>query len=345
MNTLAAVLVELGKPLELIELEIPELKPGQVLVRISYSGVCHTQLSEALGLRGKDEFLPHCLGHEGSGIVVNIGPMVNKVKVGDEVVVSWMKGSGANVPGTVYSSGIGNVNAGAATTFSQFSVISENRLTKKSELLSLIDASLLGCAIPTGIGAVINSGGAKVGDVAAIFGVGGVGLCAVAGARIAGCSKIIAIDINKKKLEVARQMGATHTIEALSQDVSLAMKSIAPEGIDLSIEATGVVGVMSQALKVVKPLKGRAVILGNAKAGEVFGIDPRELNQGKQVRGSWGGDSDPDFDFPRYSELLISGNLKVAPLVGKVYSLNDINQTLNDLKSGSVLRPIIDMSL
>src|SRR6267154_5592743 len=126
MKTTAAVLVELGKPLELADLEIPVLKPGQALVEVSYSGVCHTQVGEARGYRGEDKFLPHCLGHEGSGIVRGLSPGVTKVKEGDRAILSWIKGSGGDVPGTVYHWDGRSVNSGAITTFSRYSVISEN---------------------------------------------------------------------------------------------------------------------------------------------------------------------------------------------------------------------------
>ncbi len=129
MKTTAAILVETGKPLELAELDIPALKPGQVLVEIAFSGVCHTQLSEVRGHRGQDNFLPHCLGHEASGTVRELGAGVTKVADGDRVVLSWIKGSGANVPGTVYGWDGRKVNAGGVTTFMRHAVISENRLT------------------------------------------------------------------------------------------------------------------------------------------------------------------------------------------------------------------------
>ena len=137
MKTLAALLVETGRDLELAEIDIPALKPGQALVELAYSGVCHTQLLEARGHRGEDKFLPHCLGHEGSGTVVETGPGVAKIKAGDQVILSWIKGSGANVMGSVYSWNGKPVNAGAVTTFQRLAVVSENRLTVVPEGLPL----------------------------------------------------------------------------------------------------------------------------------------------------------------------------------------------------------------
>src|SRR5260370_15205587 len=187
MKTAAAILVETGKPLVIDDLEIPRLRPGQVLVEVLYSGVCHTQLLECRGHRGEDRFLPHCLGHEGSGIVGEVGPGVTTVEVGEHAILSWIKGSGADVPGTVYDWGNRKVNAGAITTFSRWSVLSENRLTAIPDTFPTKEAALLGCAIPTGMGSVLSTGQARPGQSAVVFGTGGVGLGAVRGVLIAGC--------------------------------------------------------------------------------------------------------------------------------------------------------------
>jgi S-(hydroxymethyl)glutathione dehydrogenase/alcohol dehydrogenase len=345
MNTEAAILVELNKDLELWNLELPELKPGQVLIKIAYSGVCHTQLSEARGKRGDDPYVPHCLGHEGSGVVEKIGDGVTKVKPGDEVILSWMKGSGLNVPGTVYPSEKGNVNAGGITTFSKFSVISENRLTKLPENLSLKDAALIGCAIPTGFGSVINTAKANVGESVIVYGSGGIGLSAIAGAKVSGCYPIIAIDILSSKLEIAKELGADYTIDASKVDVTEELKKIIPGGADLLFEATGNSNVMSSALSLVRSQGGKVVVIGNAAFGNLISFNPQELNQGKQLLGTWGGDNNPDVHFPRYASLITAGKIKLNLIADKTYGLNDINKALNDLESGEVTRPIIDMSI
>ena len=155
----------------------PQLKPGQVLVDISYSGICHTQLSECQGTRGEDKFLPHCLGHEGSGVVREIGNGVTKVKVGDRVIISWIKGYGADISSTVYQWGDKRVNAGGVTTFSRQSVISENRLTVIPNDISMDAAALIGCAVPTGMGAVLNT--AQPARVRVLQYLGPVGLACV----------------------------------------------------------------------------------------------------------------------------------------------------------------------
>jgi len=344
MKTTAAILVELSQPLELVELEIPPLKPGQVLVEVAYSGVCHTQVLEARGHRGEDRFLPHCLGHEGSGIVREIGEGVTKVAPGDSVILSWIKGSGLDVPGTVYDWNGRAVNAGGITTFAQYAVIAENRLTPLPCGISLQHAALIGCAIATGAGAVINAAQAQAGRSLAVLGIGGVGLCAVAAAALSGCRPVVAVDLKPHKLALARQMGATETIEAGNTDVVAAIGDLCPGGVDYAIEATGRPAVMLQALASVRAQGGAAVIVGNAHSGERLELDPRQLNQGKRLLGTWGGDSVPDRDYPRYCELVASGRLDLGPMLSSPYPLAAINQALDDLEAALVVRPIIAMA-
>ncbi len=345
MKTVAAILIETGKPLVLAELDIPALKPGQVLVEIKFSGVCHTQVMECRGHRGEDRYLPHCLGHEGSGVVCDLGTGVTKVRAGDRVILSWIKGSGADVPGTVYSWGSRNVNSGAITTFIRHSVISENRLTAVPGDLPMRNVALLGCAIPTGVGAVINTAKPNPGQSLAVFGTGGIGLCAVAGAAIAGCTPIIAIDTRQNKLELAIQMGATHGINATEVNPVEEIRRICPGGVDFAIEATGHPAVMLQALYSVRNQGGIVVVVGNAREGERLELDPKQLNMGKQLRGTWGGDNLPDRDFPRYCELLSAGKLNLGPLSSSIYRLSEINQAIDDLEAGRATRPLIDMTV
>ena len=347
MNTLAAVLVETGQPLELVDLEIPALKPGQALVAIAHSGVCHTQVLEARGHRGEDRFLPHCLGHEGAGVVLEVGKGVTKVKPGQRAILSWIKGGGTDVPGSQYRmNGNGRVvNAGGVTTFSRHAVISENRLTPLPEGVPLDVAALLGCALPTGFGAVLNTARARGGESVAVFGCGGVGLCAIAGAAATGCTPIIAVDVNPAKLDVARAMGATHVIDAGGGDAVEAIRALCTGGVDITIEATGRPAVMHQALAAVRPRGGRAVIVGNARHGQMLAIDPQQLNQGKRLLGTWGGDSVPDRDYPRYAELVAANEIDLSPLMRDRYVLADVNAALTDLEAGRALRPMLDIAV
>lgn len=344
MKTTSAVLVETGKPLVIAELEIPVLKPGQTLVEIICSGVCHTQVLECRGYRGEDKYLPHCLGHEAGGVVREVGPGVHKVKPDDRVILSWIKGSGTDVPGTIYKWDGRSVNAGAVTTFSRLSVVSENRLTVMPDELSMRQAALLGCAIPTGVGVVFNVARPNPGQSIAIFGTGGVGLCAVNGAAVAGCMPIVAVDILDDKLELAKEMGATNNINAAKTDPIEEIRRICPGGIDFAVEATGRSEVMLQALYSVRNQGGTAVVVGNVRHGEIIHIDPHQFNLGKRLLGTWGGDSYPDRDYPLYAKLISAGKLNVRPLMSESYHLSDINNAINDLEAGRVARPIIEMT-
>lgn len=345
MKTLAAVLVETGKPLVLAELDIPVLKEGQALIEIKFSTVCHTQILEVRGKRGEDKFLPHGLGHEGSGVVLDVGPGVTKVKSGDRVLLSWMKSSGKDVSSTVYSWNGKNVNAGAITTFGKKMIISENRLTKLPDKISFQEAAFLGCAVPTGFGVVFNTAQAKAGQSAAVFGVGGIGLFAMAAASAAGCSPVIAIDVLPKKLEMAKTLGATHTIDASMSDVLAELKKLVPVGLDIAIEATGRPEVMKQAFSAVKDRGGTAVIVGNSPQGAVLELDPKLFNQGRRILGTWGGDNNPDRDFPRYFDLVLSKKLALDKIIGPAYRLDQINEAIDDLERGRAFRPLIDASL
>lgn len=345
MKTLAAVLVELGQPLELAELDLPPLKPGQVLVEIVFSGICHTQVLEVRGYRGDDRYLPHCLGHEGSGVVREAGSSVTKVKPADCVILSWIKGSGADIPGTTYRWRDRTVNAGAITTFSRYSVISENRLTVLPEGIAMREAAALGCAVPTGLGAIFNTAQPRPGQSIAIFGVGGIGLCAVAAAAISGCVPIIAVDILQEKLALAQRLGATHAINGDSDNVVEAIMRLCPGGVDFAIEASGRPEVMVQALGSVCNQGGTAVVIGNARQGEYMQLDPKQLNLGKRLLGTWGGDNWPDRDYPRYCKLLSSGKLNLEPLLSKAYALREINNAIDDLEAGRVVRPLLDLAM
>jgi S-(hydroxymethyl)glutathione dehydrogenase/alcohol dehydrogenase len=343
MKTTAAVLVEPGHPLELADLEIPLLNPGQVLVEVANSGVCHTQVLEARGHRGPDRFLPHCLGHEGSGIVREVGAGVGRVKPGDGVILSWIKGEGADVPGVVYGWQGRSVNAGAITTFATHSIISENRLTPIPDGLSMRLAALVGCAVPTGAGVVFNTAQPRPGESLVVFGIGGVGACAIAAAASCGCLPVIAVDVNGDKLSLAQQLGATKSINSRTTAPVQAIHALCPGGADYAIEATGNPAVMRQALACVRPRGGTAVIVGNAKHGQMLEIDPRDLNQGKRLLGTWGGDNVPGRDYPRYARLIAAGKLNVEPLLGRTYGLLDVNAALEDLEHGVTARPLLEI--
>jgi S-(hydroxymethyl)glutathione dehydrogenase/alcohol dehydrogenase len=342
MKSEAVVLVETGKPLEQMELEFPPLQPGQILVDVATSGVCRSQINEARGLKGEDRYLPHTLGHEGAGTVLETGPEVTKVKIGDRVVLSWIKGGGAEVPSTIYRCGGRSINSGAISTFMRTTITCENRVTPIPESMPFREAALLGCALPTGAGAVLNTAGARPGNSVAVFGAGGVGLSAIAGARIAKAFPIVAIDIFDHKLQLAEHLGATHTINAENEDILEALKALTDgQGIDCAIECAGRIRTMEIAIEAIHTA-GIVVLVGNLPAGQKISLDPFDLIRGKRIVGTWGGGTDPDRDIPKYAEMHETGELPLKELITHIYSLEDINQTLDDLESGKVGRAIID---
>ena len=345
MKTEAALLVQTGQPLVLAELEVPALRPGQVLVEIAYSGACGTQVMEALGLKGEDKWLPHCLGHEGSGTVLECGSAVTRVKSGDQVVLSWIRGGGVEAGGATYRWEGRTVNAGGVTTFQRHAVVSENRLTRLPDNLPMDTAILLGCAAPTGMGAVFNVTQVRPGEAVAVFGTGGIGLNACMAASFAGAMPIIAVDPNATRRDLAIAFGATYAIDPSAGDAVAEIRGLVAGGVDAAIEATGIPAVMAQALNATRSQGGRAVVIGNAKHGSSLTLDPAVFNQGKSLHGTWGGDSVPDRDYVRYGRLLASGRFNAQALLSAPYSLARANDALHDLASGRVGRPLIDMRL
>lgn len=340
----AAILVEPKKPLVIADIDMPELQYGQVLVEIAYAGVCHSQLLEVRGMRGTDRFLPHTLGHEGSGKVIEVGAGVTKVKPGDCVVLSWIKGKGIDVPSTVYQSAEGKINSGAISTFMRQTVTCENRVTPIPDAMPLREAALLGCAIPTGAGIILNIARVQPGSSVAVFGVGGIGLSAVLAAGIMNATIIIAVDIFDHKLKQARQIGATHLINARWKDpLNTILNITGGRGVDYAIEAAGKRETMEMAFKAVQDNGGLCVLAGNLPHGECISLDPFDLIKGKRIIGTWGGESQPDRDIPLYVDLYLAGKLKLDLLITHEYRLEDINQAFDDLEQGKIGRALIEM--
>jgi S-(hydroxymethyl)glutathione dehydrogenase/alcohol dehydrogenase len=345
VQTEAAVLTALGQPLELWNLEIPELKSGQILVDVAYSGLCHTQLLEASGAKGPDRFLPHTIGHEGSGVVASVGPDVKKVKTGDRVVLSWIAGSGAVVGSTIYQSPAGRVNSGAISTFIRQAVTCESRVTKIPDEMPLKEAALLGCAVPTGAGIVMNTASLAAGATIAIFGAGGIGLSALLGAVIRQSSMIIVVDVSAAKLAQAQAMGATHLVDATKVDVLSSIREMTSgRGVDCAVEAAGKRQTMEAAFQSVRDAGGLCVLAGNLPQGEMISIDPMNLIKGKRIVGTWGGESLPDRDIPLFVDMYRAGRLQLASLIAQEYPLNGINQAFADLRSGLNGRALISMA-
>jgi S-(hydroxymethyl)glutathione dehydrogenase/alcohol dehydrogenase len=343
MITKAVVLRSTSVTPEIEELEIPALKSGQVLIKMAYSGICHTQISEIRGLRGEDRFLPHVLGHEGSGVVADIGPDVTKVGIGDTVVVSWIKGSGRDVPSNQYESKTGNVNAGAVSSFMEYAVVSENRITPIPIEMPLCEASLLGCAIPTGAGTVLNNNLVTPGSSIAVFGVGGIGLGAIIAAVASGAGKIIAIDIEDSKLALAQQLGATDLIHAVKQDPLVEIGRITNGGgVDCALEAVGKIATMELAFASVREWGGLAVLAGNPPFGETVRLNPYDLIRGKRIIGTAGGESNPDRDIPKYVELFLQGKLPLAKIITDVFPFARFAEALACMEQGKAGRVLLE---
>jgi Zn-dependent alcohol dehydrogenases, class III len=341
----AAVLVRCGEPLQVIDgIEVPTPMRGQVRVKLAYSGVCHSQLMEVRGARGPDPYLPHLLGHEGSGIVAAVGEGVTKVAPGDRVILGWIKGDGLDASGAKYRLGDLLINAGGVTTFNTEAVVAENRCVRLPDGVPLDVAVLFGCAVPTGAGMALNEIAPGPGSRAAVFGVGGIGMVALMALRAADCGLIIAVDVEPAKLDAARRFGATQTIDARAEDPVAAIRRLTDgAGVDFAIDAAGRTLTIQQAFESVRTFGGCCVFASHPASGERISLDPHDLISGKQIRGSWGGATRPDVDVPRFVALYSEGRLPLDALVGQRYALDDINTALDDLATGRALRPLIVM--
>ena len=346
-TTTAAVLRELGKPLEIISgICIPPLSRGQVLVEIFFSGLCQSQVKEIDGARGKDNYLPHMLGHEGTGRVLSIGDGVKKVCPGDQVVLGWIKGSGLETGGMVYETIHGEkINAGAITTFGYHAIVSENRLVKLPAETPIDLGVLYGCALPTGAGIIFNEISLSKESNIIIFGLGGVGLSALIAAKTFQPRTLIAIDIEKKKLDLAVQFGATHVFNSSDENLLTKVKNITGgSGADFAIEAAGFTETIELAFGLIKRNGGKVVFATHPASGEKISIDPFELICGKNIKGSWGGNSKPDHDIPRMNKLYAEGQLPLEKFLSHRFTLENINDAVSALRDRKIVRALITMS-
>jgi len=318
------------------------LEYGQVLVRVHYSGICGAQINEIEGTKGPDKFLPHLLGHEGGAVVKACGPGVTVVKPEDRVVMHWRKGDGIQSPTPKYKWKGKSVNAGWVTTFNEWAVVSENRLTPVPSDFDLKLACLYGCAIPTGHGVIHNDANLKAGESIAIFGSGGAGSAVMLAASLASANPIIAIDIKELKLKKASSFGATHLINSSKSDPSAEIKKICPKGVDVVVDATGIKAIRELAYEVTSA-QGRTVFVGVPKAGEKISIDSFPLHFSKKITGSFGGDSNPSYDIPRLIQLQKVGKFKLDEMITHSSSLSEINDAIQMMKKGETLRCVVKM--
>jgi len=330
----AAVLLK-KNTIKILELKKPTLKPHQVFVKIIYSSICHTQLQEIKGTRGVDKFLPHCLGHEGVGKIVDQHKSVKKFKRNDIVCLSWIKGSGRDSGGVTYEEKNGKkINGGPVNTFSEYSVISENRLYKLKKTINLKTKVLFGCALSTAFNA-LNNISLKNSKTICIIGSGGLGLSTVIIAKSLGYKKIIVIDKIKKKLNIAKKFGATHTLDSL-------MKINFKNQIDVTVECTGNIDVLKNSILIPKKFGGKLIFIGNYPNNSKVLLNPWVVIQGVTLLGAWNDLKPFDSSFMKLEKLI--KNKKLDLFFGnKIYKLNHIGQAIRDFENGKVIRPLIQL--
>jgi S-(hydroxymethyl)glutathione dehydrogenase/alcohol dehydrogenase len=333
----AAVLEELNQPLALREVGLTELKFGQVLVKVLVSGLCGAQLHEIKGHKGNGKFLPHLMGHEGCGIVESVGIGVTTVKPGDKVVMHWRPGSGVESPFPSYTLDGKTISSGKVTTLSEFSIVSENRVTKISSNTPSVLAAMLGCSLTTALGIIDNECELKFGESVAVIGCGGVGLNLIQAAKMKSASPIYGVDVNQNMFELSSQLGANcfvYDIEYL------------PEKCDVIIDTTGVPDVISKAFERLNP-GGRLIMVGQPAPDRIVCL-PNAVSMfdgsGKSIRATQGGRTDPEKDIPRYIDLAMKGVLDYETLHTHTFTLDEVNEAFDLLRSGNAGRIMVKIN-
>lgn len=340
MKTTAAILVEQRQPLLIDEVELPALGYGQVLVQVKASRICGSQLGEIDGVKGPDKYLPHLLGHEAGGIVLETGPEVTQVKAGDHVVLHWRPGAGIQAPPAKYRLGSRTINAGNITTFQGLTVVSENRLTRIPVGTDFEVAALLADTLTTGFGAVTREARVMIGEAVVVIGVGGIGLGTVLGASLAGAYPVIAADIHDHKLAKASEFGATHTINTRHENLADAVQRILGGLADAVFDVTGQASVIEQAWKITGP-KGRLVLVGVMRHDQQLSLNTLPLHYGKVLTGTEGGSSQPHRDIPRYLRMIRAGRFDPRAMVSHRCTLAEINTAIATMRSGASIHSIV----
>lgn len=356
-----------GQPLSIEEVEVMPPQAGEVRVRIVATGVCHT---DAFTLSGEDPegVFPCILGHEGGGIVESVGEGVTSVKVGDHVIplytpecgeckfcksgktnlcqkIRATQGKGLMPDGTTRFSKEGQpiYHYMGTSTFSEYTVLPEISIAKVDPAAPLEEVCLLGCGVTTGIGAVMNTAKVKEGESVAIFGLGGIGLSAVIGARLAKAGRIIAIDINESKFELARKLGATDCINPNDYDkpIQEVIVELTDGGVDFSFECIGNVKVMRAALECCHKGWGESVIIGVAGAGQEISTRPFQLVTGRVWRGSAFGGVRGRSELPSYVQRYMQGEFRLDDFITHTMGLEQINEAFDLMHEGKSIRTVI----
>ncbi|AYO96687.1 S-(hydroxymethyl)glutathione dehydrogenase/class III alcohol dehydrogenase [Xanthomonas euvesicatoria pv. eucalypti] len=367
MKSRAAVAFGPGKPLEIVEIDVAPPKAGEVLVRITHTGVCHT---DAFTLSGDDPegIFPSVLGHEGGGIVEAVGEGVTSVKVGDHVIplytaecrkckfclsgktnlcqaVRATQGKGLMPDGTTRFSYNGEpiYHYMGCSTFSEYTVVPEISLAVVNPEAPLEKVCLLGCGVTTGIGAVHNTAKVKPGESVAVFGLGGIGLAVIQGAVQAKAGRILAIDTNPGKFDLARSMGATDCINPKDYDTPIqeVIVELTDGGVDFSFECIGNVNVMRSALECCHKGWGESVIIGVAGAGQEISTRPFQLVTGRVWRGSAFGGVKGRTQLPGMVEQSMKGEIDLDPFITHTMPLEEINEAFHLMHEGKSIRTVI----
>jgi S-(hydroxymethyl)mycothiol dehydrogenase len=348
-----------GQPVELVDIIIPDPGPGEAVVAIQACGVCHTDLHYREG--GINDDFPFLLGHEAAGIVESVGEGVTDVAPGDFVILNWravcgqcrscLKGKPqicfnthnatqkmTLTDGTELSPALG---IGA---FCDKTLVASGQCTKVDPTADPAAAGLLGCGVMAGIGAAMNTGNVGRGDSVAVFGCGGVGDAAIAGARLAGASKIIAVDIDDTKLEWAKGFGATHTVNSRNVDPVEAIRALTDgNGVDVAIEAIGLPEVYKQAFEA-RDLAGTVVLVGVPNPTMVLELPFIDVfGRGGSLKSSWYGDCLPSRDFPMLIDLYQQGRLDLDAFVSERIGLGDVEAAFHKMERGEVLRSVVEL--
>jgi S-(hydroxymethyl)glutathione dehydrogenase/alcohol dehydrogenase len=367
MKTRAAVAFEAGKPLEIVDVDLDGPKSGEVLVEIKATGVCHT---DAFTLSGDDPegLFPVILGHEGAGIVVEVGEGVTSVKPGDHVIplytpecreceyclnpktnlcqsIRATQGRGVMPDGTSRFTLDGKpiLHYMGCSTFSNHTVLPEISLAKVRKDAPFDTICYIGCGVTTGIGAVAFTMGVELGSTVAVFGLGGIGLNVIQGAKMVGSARIIGIDVNPAKAALAKQFGMTDFVNAAEVgNVADYIVDITGGGVDYSFECIGNVNVMRQALECCHKGWGQSCIIGVAGAGQEISTRPFQLVTGRSWRGTAFGGARGRTDVPKIVDWYMEGKIKIDELITHKMSLKDINTAFDLMHSGESIRSVVE---
>ena len=342
----AAILEKINEPLVIGDVELTPLKVGQVLIKILVSGLCGSQLLEIKGYKNNAKFVPHLLGHEGCGIVEDTGDGVTKVKKGDKVVMHWMKGDGieSDFPNYVYKGNI--ISSGKITTLSEYSIVSENRLTVVPKDSDPEICALFGCSVTTALGTINNDAQVKFGENIMIIGCGGVGLNLVQGAKLAGACYIFGVDVEDEKEVFFKKLGGDFYINSKKESVQEKVSNILnKKGIDVVIDTTGITSMINLGISLLAD-SGRFIMVGHPNPNDDT-IEIKNANHmfngiGKKLMATQGGQTNPQKDINRYLRLYENKMLNLKELITNRFELNEVNNAISTLKQGKSGRIIIN---